>query len=510
MSDSILAGLTSIYKEDEEDSTILQQDVKALFNYIYLRSPFLQAKFNYNLNYLRYSSYGRKEIENVCLIDENGYKTNRTTIQGMDVVQLISNQEKIQPDKRHIAILISGMFESIEIFTAGGRRSLAGGLLEHGCEVWVVQLQLPLSCPDRSREEPPMAGYSPSSLLALVNYISSRGLHLVSSVSWIAHSSGCGQLLSSLQPPPSQRTTAEESALVRKLLHLTTNIILLSPLLWSAPSLSQRDAALGRLPAVGLLPATAHAGRTLLLHEVLLHNPSTVYAIFGASHRKEVLLESLQSWRDVLSERAYCDWLVAPIARLALGWRFRNIAADRRTALLPHLFAPASSRAVMAAVEVIRSSETHVARCAGYGSSLSCSLRWCLNYTALAVEAALRMLQWLLLLRPRKTGRSSDAVLPTQHIQLPPTARIPATGGGVCRVLVFAGGADALIDWQVLEGGVRGLPCAVHVVPGYEHLDPLWADSAPERVFRLIYDSISTSSSGSTGSGGSTSTRILL
>jgi hypothetical protein len=63
-----------------------------------------------------------------------------------------------------------------------------------------------------------------------------------------------------------------------------------------------------------------------------------------------------------------------------------------------------------------------------------------------------------------------------------------------CPIAIFAGDADGLIDTHDIDAHTPNCIFA-HIEPGYEHLDVLWADTAPSHIFPKIVKVLRTHAS---------------
>jgi hypothetical protein len=60
-----------------------------------------------------------------------------------------------------------------------------------------------------------------------------------------------------------------------------------------------------------------------------------------------------------------------------------------------------------------------------------------------------------------------------------------------CPVAVIAGGSDYLVQPDVVRSSVK--KCVLtHIEPNYEHLDVIWADTAPSLIFPIVLNMLET------------------
>jgi pimeloyl-ACP methyl ester carboxylesterase len=85
-------------------------------------------------------------------------------------------------------------------------------------------------------------------------------------------------------------------------------------------------------------------------------------------------------------------------------------------------------------------------------------------------------------IEPRQRDYSSK---PVARVVRQPVAD-GARGDGRSRVHVFAGDTDGLVDLACLERNLSNYDTTLQIVPGYEHMDTIWADSAADVVFPSI------------------------
>jgi hypothetical protein len=204
-------------------------------------------------------------------------------------------------------------------------------------------------------------------------------------------------------------------------------------------------------------------------------------------------LRHLQQWRDLLSARTYSERIIAPLARHALGWRFENIGPARRALLLPSLFLPTESDQLRQARQLLSSLQRTQGEEVDGGVSERSLL---VDGVTLLWAWASRATEWLcskalqaIGIDTNKSSNQSDSLKgATRVVQLPRAEG--AVAHNHCRVTVFAGGADGLVDLTSLERSLCSYDITIHVVLGYEHMDTIWADSAAD----IIYPAITTHS----------------
>lgn len=55
-----------------------------------------------------------------------------------------------------------------------------------------------------------------------------------------------------------------------------------------------------------------------------------------------------------------------------------------------------------------------------------------------------------------------------------------------CPVALISGGSDSLIDAHAAREAVEEVCVHAHIEPDYEHMDLLWADNMPEKIFPVL------------------------
>jgi pimeloyl-ACP methyl ester carboxylesterase len=405
--------------------------VQMVLDFVYFRSKALQSCFNYHMNYLQYTNGDDG-------VDELDHGTTRA---GSEQCGTIKRCVRIASQAIHskvhgVAVLFHGLFSSPGIFTCGDNSSLASYLQQAGYEVWTL---------DSKYDEV----LDTVRLLEIARHVlqhSENG----ASVTWIAHSTACEPLLGALSV--ANGAASHQMEQVDQLRSVTASAVLLSPVVVCG---HDEDGILtgNQCLAQNLLKATPWV------------DPQTVHDLLR--NEGQLALRSLRLWRDLLTPTTYCSYIIAPLARLVLGWEFRNISRARRTNLLHTLFQDTPTAMALRLFELAGGARRRQRRRSGIVDALT----WCASTTGNLVK--------------RVFHRSVMAEQNTQSIQLP-CARPPARLLVPCRVTAVVGGSDGLVDAGNLERALSQCDAVVHVIPGYEHMDTLWADGAVEKVFCVI------------------------
>ena len=538
------------------------EDGLGLCDFLYFRSRFLQTHCNYRLNYRAFENGLMWELSSLVSkcgirhefhpdVDQGGGRT--------DLYRLISYDDASNQKSKRTVVLVPGMLQSIDIFICGGKNSSAQ-LLCQGCEVWLLNkntrgnafkesvsttvahreadsLQLvqaevcepltvqgmvdSLTCEnlnavakyiedynikrqaecDVQEGNTNMTGYAPKS---------GTGSFENTGVCWIGHSTACSSILAALTY--SSSVHASVTAELRK---RTTGAVLLSPVITLTHLNRYARSATPSYPARTV--SSAPQPPSLLL-EVILHSPDSAYRLFGS----EMLVQSLQQWRDVFIVPTYCKYVIAPLCRSTFGWTFQNIAPHRRNDLLQYLLQPTSTHAL---VSLLYASQGNIhAENAYFGSrrvynlvqNVYTTYRWLWRCTLFIAEVSLSLASKLVSFNKTtvacdrtskehvcaavKDTTSSSTLRADKEIQdynnntsVPtPRSAVKSSINKKPRILSFVGSEDPLSNLAELESTLAALreqysfENDVRVIAGYEHMDTLWADTAPEIIFSAI------------------------
>lgn len=446
----LLESLASVYGNEvcDLEPTVLQQ----LLDYLYFRSKILQSSFNFHMNYLQHTR--GVDVDGSYV----GGFAQAVSIQDGDVTLRCVGPTSLSRSERGVAVLFHGLLTSSDIFTTL-EMSVVKYLRRNGYDTWVV---------DRARSGRP-GPYPASTLLEIAEHVLSHSEGAVS-VTWLAHSTACGDLLPAFRPVACSEGSVDHDRLIH-LRNLTAHIHLLSPVVYP-PSNSAHDAMLGRLRwnTEAQLPS---------LYSLVQGNLRLGEDMLRCEGRR--LLQALPLWRDLLAPAAYVAYVVSPIARLALGWGFYNISPQRRRELLPTLFPQALSTGATHLVDSYRLCSENSE---GLGNRITVQsvVRWCCRRMLGVVWSAV---EWVC---PRAHGLGRHKTrLELAPISIsedgPASQRLPP-----CRVTAVVGTCDALMDPSSLEPALAQLETEVHIVSGYEHMDTLWADDVEDEVFSIILE----------------------
>eukprot|EP01012_Entosiphon_sulcatum_P020345 TRINITY_DN25319_c0_g1_i1.p1 TRINITY_DN25319_c0_g1~~TRINITY_DN25319_c0_g1_i1.p1 ORF type:complete len:464 (+),score=72.89 TRINITY_DN25319_c0_g1_i1:31-1422(+) len=181
---------------------------------------------------------------------------------------------------------------------------------------------------------------------------------------------------------------------------------------------------------------------------------STLVLFFLFGRRK--LLSATLIWQRLLSRRLYVhvlDWW----CWILFDWRGKNMGDAAKRVYYSHLY----------------------------------------SYTSVKV-----MLHWLQILRSKRFAMFEDDYNSSHLSPAYPLRQIS------CPVALFYGGADNLPDIDFLRANLK--PVFMCEVPGYEHLDFLWAHNANEKVYGKVLELIGQHSHPAAGSWENLSDLALL
>jgi lysosomal acid lipase/cholesteryl ester hydrolase len=210
---------------------------------------------------------------------------------------------------------------------------------------------------------------------------------------------------------------------------------------------AQAFAALSSMPElnsqvslfIALAPAVRSPGiSNTYLASLINSNQHVLYSLFG----RQAMLPMCRTWQRILSRKMFA-MTVQGAMRILFGWRSEKISKYRKEELYQYVYSPSSVKCVSQWFQIIRT---------GY-------------------------------LSPYEEENKD------QQPDRPPSV-VYDISKVVCPVAVLYGKADALIDASM---AIRSLPNCVyiHCEEGYEHLDLIWADCAPERIFTRVLEQLS-------------------
>lgn len=205
--------------------------------------------------------------------------------------------------------------------------------------------------------------------------------------------------------------------------------------------LSRSHALRRRVSCVAAIAATAVPGalRSPVLRPVLLRAPHALYGLFG----RRAMLSSVALWQRVLPPALLAALMRGAMAHL-FAWRSARLPRADRAALFQHMYSPTSVKQLVHWFQIMSS-----------GS-----------------------------LREYRGAENRDQRDATPY-NLTPVGR-------EVRTLALLGGADSLADAPGLARDLAA-PCgSVAVLPGYEHMDLLWAPDAPRDVHARVLSFISS------------------
>ncbi|VEU22940.1 DEKNAAC104136 [Brettanomyces naardenensis] len=194
---------------------------------------------------------------------------------------------------------------------------------------------------------------------------------------------------------------------------------------------------------VGLSPAMIPKGLNSLMCSYFVQSaPSFIYKIFG----RRAILPSVIFWQKLFGQKAY-EQIVDYSLIFLFNWKSKNITLSQKKIGYPHMFSPSSVKSIVHWFQIINSRRFQMFDDGGYSGSR-------LVYLSGASVKAHRV-----------------APFPTRTITSP--------------MLLIYGESDMLID---IEKTLDQLSCDVEAVgvPGYEHMDTLWAKDVETTVFERV------------------------
>jgi hypothetical protein len=470
LTNTVIVGVTDLFAEEGVLGTEERLILRRILDFFYLRSAFLQSCFNYQMNYLQYTRLASTLMENPSLSKETDSNRNNSD----------NSNTTLSSASRKVAVLVHGAFQSQETFAAGGRSSLRWHLREQGYELWDLSTD-GLRSTGMEQAAGPGTGSAQTPAASLRDvYQRIHAEHrdrVLRSITWIAHSTGCHDLLLARRRADAQE--AAELTLSRG--EVQEHLVLLSPVTsWLDEEAVQKKNA-------NEAERRWRADRDVFA----AHHCREVDAAISLLDAVDAISVSrLQQWRDLLSARTYSERLIAPLARLALGWRFQNISPARRAQLLPNLFLPASSVQLMQAKQLLCSlrqarGADRRGQVPGPSSLITGTVRLVWGCVAQVTGyLCARAMEAIGFAGQRDLNQQGSSKLAARVERLPPAdgARRDAR----CRVTVFAGDADGLVNLDCLERNLSVYDTTLRIVSGYEHMDTIWADSAADVVFPTI------------------------
>jgi len=172
--------------------------------------------------------------------------------------------------------------------------------------------------------------------------------------------------------------------------------------------------------------------------------PDMVFLLFG----KKALLGETLFWRRVLSSSLYV-WLIDVCLSFLFGWKTSELNPKEKSSLYSHIYSY---------------------------SSVKCLVHW------FQITRTKRFQMYDGNIAPASEFTYANYLLPCYQ-----PSRIK------CPIAIFYGGKDTVPDMKYL---LDELPPAtyIHKEDNYEHLDFMWATSAPERIFVKVIDLLLQSS----------------
>lgn len=200
---------------------------------------------------------------------------------------------------------------------------------------------------------------------------------------------------------------------------------------FAALSISRKFAK--RVNSVVALSATAKPrGLTNSLIKSMIHwTPELMFLMFG----RKSMLKVFFFWQSVLSPRAMV-WLLDLAMWILFNWRSKNIKARDKPLIYRHLFSQTSVKQIVHWFQIMRA-------------------------------ARFQMFE--------DVGPGCGHIVPEYPLD---NVRVP--------IAVFCGMKDTLVDFAYLSSNLR--TADIRRIPGYEHMDTLWAHDADTKVYTHVLD----------------------
>lgn len=194
---------------------------------------------------------------------------------------------------------------------------------------------------------------------------------------------------------------------------------------------------------VALAPAMAPSGLSNAIVDSLMKaSPIFIFLLFG----RRSVLSSTTMWQSILYPPIFV-WMIEKSLSILFNWKCRNILPSQKLAGYFHLFSFTSTKSVVHWFQIIRNRSFQF-----YDDEL---------------QAPFSMVD---------TGRFYKPVkYPIKNIKTP--------------IILLYGDSDSLVD---IDAMLSGLPRATVAksIPGYEHLDFLWAEDVDKQVFGDVFEAL--------------------
>lgn len=198
---------------------------------------------------------------------------------------------------------------------------------------------------------------------------------------------------------------------------------------------------------VALAPAMAPSGlRNRIVDSLMKASPDFLFLLFG----RRSILSSTTMWQTILYPPIYVRIIDTALSVL-FNWRCRNITRSQKLAAYLHLYSFTSTKSVVHWFQIIRNKSFQF-----YDDEIHAP------FSIVASERFYKPVKY-----------------PTRNIKTP--------------IVLLYGDSDSLVDIKVM---LQGLPrdTIAKAIPGYEHLDFLWASDVDRQVFGHVFDALETHS----------------
>eukprot|EP01032_Pedospumella_encystans_P009835 gene9835-11547_t len=368
----------------------------------------------------------------------------------IDLYRLTGNDAANQESKRTV-VLVHGMLQSIDIFICGGKNSLAAQLLLQGCEVWLLHKNtrgnafnesVSTTAAHRGADSTQLVQAKvcvPLAAQGIVDALTCENLNAVAKYieqCQVKRQAECDVLegttfINDMTGYASKSGTARFG---------NTGVC------WVGHS-----TACNSILAALTYSSSVHASVTAELRKRTTETTGSFYCAYllqGDIHVGNAYFGSAWLYNLGQSVHTYCRWL----------WRCALFIADVSLSLASKLVSFHSTT-----VAYDRSSKEHV--CAVANDTTSSS--------RLRADKEIQ-------------DYNNNTSVPT------PRSAVKSSASRKPRILSFVGSEDTLSNLAELECALANLSEQfsfendVRVIAGYEHMDTLWADTAPEIIFSAI------------------------
>lgn len=172
-----------------------------------------------------------------------------------------------------------------------------------------------------------------------------------------------------------------------------------------------------------------------MVEAVSASRPKFIYLLFG----KKIMLSQTLFWRKVLRTDVF-DWIIEVSMKFLFGWDMSELDPVEKSLMYSHLYSYSSVKGVVQWFQIMKTGSFQM-----YDDNI----------------------------QPRNTSKYQNYKLPSYQLH-----RIP------CKTVIFWGGRDTLPNMNYI---LKSFPDSyVQKEERYEHLDFIFAKTAPERVYSKI------------------------